>query len=253
MSSSNSHPEPELNWVKADLHVHTSEDPCDILDYDSEQLLRRAAALGFGILAITLHRKVLWNNRLAALADELGIHLIPAVELRIEGCDTVVWNISASEAASIRTFGDLRRLKLGRGSSIMIMAPHPFYVLGGSLGKRLYREIDCFDAVEFCHFRTRHFDLNTRAQELAESRGLPLIATSDAHRLTTFGNYYTEIGLCDEFVTADVFSALKAGRLRNFSPPMSGREMLRAMMFIFVTHELRKLRRRLSPPRRLVV
>ncbi len=235
-----------LSRVKADLHLHTSEDPCDILDYDAAQLLEKAAELGFGIIAITLHGKVLWRDDLAALADELGILLIPSVELRIDGCDVVVWNISPAEAQTVDSFADLRQLRQSRKDSIMMMAPHPFYKFGGSIGKRVFTEIDCFDAIELCHFRTRHIDPNRRAKSLATTAGKAFIATSDSHRLSTFGTYFTEIDLAPGFGVDEVFAALRAGRFYNTCPPMSYRQMVRALIFIFFTHEARKLRNKLA-------
>jgi nicotinamidase-related amidase len=73
------------------------------------------------------------------------------------------------------------------------MAPHPFYVLGGSIGEKLTEWIDCFDAIELCHFWTRLINPNKRAVETAERFGKPLIATSDAHQLHAFGSNYTSI------------------------------------------------------------
>ena len=48
----------EQPLTKLDLHIHTLDDPLDALDYSAHQLLERAKALGFGVLAITLHNSV---------------------------------------------------------------------------------------------------------------------------------------------------------------------------------------------------
>jgi predicted metal-dependent phosphoesterase TrpH len=43
------------DWIKVDLHIHTLNDPKDVIDYSAHQLLERAHSLGFAVLAITLH------------------------------------------------------------------------------------------------------------------------------------------------------------------------------------------------------
>src|SRR3954452_18054122 len=175
-------PEDE-KWIKVDLHIHTLDDPLDALDYSAHQLLERARTLGFRVLAITLHDAVFDRPEVFADAANMGMLLIPAAEVRLEGADVILLNVSAEEIAPLRTLDDLATLRARRGPSLFTIAPHPFYVLGGSMGKKLVEKIDCFDAIELCHFWSRLFNPNRRATEVAERYGKPLIATSDAHRL----------------------------------------------------------------------
>jgi predicted metal-dependent phosphoesterase TrpH len=113
--------------------------------------------------------------------------------MRLEGADVILLNIAAEEAASLRTFDDLEALRARRGPSLFTIAPHPFYVLGGSIGERLVERIDCFDGIELCHFWGRFFNPNRRAAKIGERFGKPLIATSDAHQLHAFGSNYSSI------------------------------------------------------------
>ncbi len=73
--------------MKLDLHIHTLDDPKDHLDYSAHQLLERARDLGFGALAITLHDKVFDRAEVFADAAEMGILLLQAAEMRLEGAD----------------------------------------------------------------------------------------------------------------------------------------------------------------------
>src|SRR5205807_6705332 len=184
---------PGEDWIKLDLHIHTLDDPKDVIDYSAHQLLKRAKELGFGVLAITLHDAVFDRAEVFADAAAMGILLIPAAEVRLCGADVIVLNVTAEEVAELKSFDDLRRLRARRGSSVFTIAPHPFYVLGSSIGARLFTEIDCFDAIEFCHFHIGLFNPNRRAKRVASRFGKPLIATSDAHRLHAFGQHYTSI------------------------------------------------------------
>src|SRR6202011_2125367 len=131
------------DWTKVDLHIHTLDDPKDVIDYSAHQLLERAKQLGFGVLAITLHDAVFDRAEVFADAAAMGILLIPAAEVRLEGADAILLNVSAAEVADLKNFDDLRQLRVRRGLSMITDAPHPFYVLGGSIGERLVKEIDC--------------------------------------------------------------------------------------------------------------
>jgi predicted metal-dependent phosphoesterase TrpH len=235
-------------WIKIDLHIHTLDDPKDAVDYSAHQLLERARALGFRVLAITLHDAVFDRHEVFADAATMGILLISAAEMRLHGADVIVLNVSAEEMAQLKSFDDLRQLRTRRGSSIFTIAPHPFYMLGGSIGSRLLREIDCFDAIEFCHFHMGLFNPNRRAKAIASRFGKPLIATSDAHRLHAFGRHYTSIPMPSALTVENVFAALRSGPLQLTSPACSFSDLVNAIYFVFLAHPLR-VRRKLASKR----
>jgi len=234
------------DWIKVDLHIHTLDDPKDVIDYSAHQLLARALSLGFGVLAITLHDAVFDRQEVFADAAAMGILLIPAAEVRLCGADVIVLNVTADEIAALKNFDDLRQLRARRGMSIFTIAPHPFYVLGGSIGPRLLEEIDCFDAIELCHFHKGLLNPNRRAAKVAARFGKPLIATSDAHRLHAFGRHYTSIPRPAALTAENVFAALRKGPLRLTSPPASIVDLASAIYFIFLAHPFRRRQRQSS-------
>ena len=226
-------------WIKLDLHIHTLDDPKDAVDYSAHQLLERARTLGFRVLAITLHDAVFNRQEVFADAAAMGILLISAAEMRLQGSDVIVLNVSAAEMAELKSFDDLRRLRERRGDSIFTIAPHPFYMVGGSIGSRLFQQIDCFDAIEFCHFHVGLFNPNRRAKRVASRFGKPLIATSDAHRLHAFGRHYTSIPMPSALTVENVFAALRSGPQRLTSPPCSLADLVNAIYFVFLAHPFR--------------
>jgi predicted metal-dependent phosphoesterase TrpH len=230
------------DWIKLDLHIHTLDDPKDKIDYSAHQLLERARSLGFGVLAITLHDAVFDRAEVFADAAAMGILLIPAAEMRIEGADIILLNVTAEEIAGLKSFQDVRALRAQRGPSIFTIAPHPFYVLGGSIGSRLFREIDCFDAIELCHFHKGPVNPNRLAAAVAKKFNKPLIATSDAHRLHAFGRHFTSIPRPADLTCENVLAALRGGPLRLTSPPASLRDFVSAIYFIFMAHPFRRRR-----------
>jgi predicted metal-dependent phosphoesterase TrpH len=237
------------DWIKADLHIHTLDDPLDALDYSAHELLERARALGFRVLAITLHDAVFDRPEVFADAATMGILLIPAAEMRLEGADVILLNVTAKEVESLRTFDDLAALRSRRGPSVFTIAPHPFYVLGGSIGEKLIARIELFDAIELCHFWGRYFNPNGRAVEIAERFGKPLIATSDAHRLDAFGSNYTSIPRPADLTVENVISALRSGRLEVTNPACSFTDLLSTIYFVFIAHPWRRRKRALESER----
>ena len=234
---------PENDWIKIDLHIHTLDDPLDALDYSAHELLERAHSLGFRVLAITLHDAVFDRAEVFADAASMGILLIPAAEMRLEGADVILLNVTAEEIKDLRTFDDLEALRARRGPSLFTIAPHPFYVLGGSIGEKLAERIDCFDAIELCHFWTRLFNPNRRAVEMAERFQKPLIATSDTHQLHAFGSNYTSIPRPAELTVENVLETLRRGTLRLTNPPCSFVDLISTIYFVFVAHPWRRAKR----------
>lgn len=234
----------DTDWIKVDLHIHTLDDPKDALDYSAHQLLERARGLGFRVLAITLHDAVFDRAEVFADAASMGILIIPAAEVRLEGADVILLNVTASEIESLRSLNDLQALRIRRGRSLFTIAPHPFYVLGGSMGKKLVQKIDCFDAIELCHFWTPFFNPNRRAMQVAARFEKPLIATSDAHRLHAFGSNYTSIPRPMVLTIENVLAALRNGPLHLVNPPCSFADFVSTVYWVFVAHPLRRWSRR---------
>ena len=233
----------EDDWIKLDLHIHTLDDPKDAIDYSAHELLERAKALGFRVLAITLHDAVFDRAEVFADAARMGILLIRAAEMRLEGADVILLNVEAHEVETLRTFDDLAALRARRGPSLFTIAPHPFYVLGGSIGDTLIEKIECFDAIELCHFWSRFFNPNRRAVEVAKRFGKPLIATSDAHQLHAFGSNYTSIPRLADLTVENVIASLRTGPLRVTNPPCSLWDLLSTIYWVFVAHPLQRRKR----------
>jgi len=216
--------------IKVDLHMHSGEDPEDGLQYPATALIDKAVELGFGAIAITLHCKVLEDERVFEYARQKGLLLIRSVEWKIRGRDVLLYNVTQREAEQLGTFDDLRRFKRERGESLLVVAAHPFYPKGHSLGLELERNIDLFDAVEYAQIHLPWFDaFNQRALRVAERHGKPILANSDAHNVWMFGRHYTMID-ADPTIPS-IFRAIREGRVERHSPHISVWDCLR--MFIF--------------------
>jgi predicted metal-dependent phosphoesterase TrpH len=216
--------------IKVDLHMHSGEDPEDGLAYPATALIDRAVELGYGAIAVTLHGKVLEDERVFDYARNKGLLLIRAVEWQVEYRDVLLYNISQREAEKLLTFHDLRAYKRERGDDLLIIAPHPFYPKGQSLQDRFEPNIDLFEAVEYAQVHLPWFDrFNQRAVRVARKHGKPVVANSDAHNLWMFGRHYTLVDA--EPTMPSIFHAIREGRVQPHSPPVTVRECFRMFFF----------------------
>ena len=170
-----------------DLHVHCAEDPFDHVEHSAEQLIDEAAEQRFDAISIANHHIITYSRRLALYAERRGIVLIPGIEKLIEGRHVLLVNVDW-RVHPVQTFDELRRWKNGKS---LIIAPHPYYPKGMCLRSLLDRNIDLFDAVEFSFFYSRLVNFNRRAVRVAREHGLPLVGSSDCHRIENFGTTYT--------------------------------------------------------------
>lgn len=216
--------------IKVDLHMHSGEDPKDGLRYPATALIDRAIELGYGAIAITLHCKVIEDERVFEYARQKNLLLIRAVEWNIEGGDVLLYNTTQREAKKLVTFDDLRAYKRDRGEDLLVIAPHPFYPRGHSLRGHFEPNIDLFDAVEYAQIHLPWFDkFNQRAVRVARQHGKPVVANSDAHNLWMFGRHYTLVDA--EPTMPSIFQAVREGRVQLHSPPITVHECFRMFLF----------------------
>jgi predicted metal-dependent phosphoesterase TrpH len=210
--------------LKVELHAHTGDDPVDPIPYSTYDLIDRAAALGYGAMAVTLHDRQLDVRRFRRYAAERGIVLIRGIERTIEGKHVVLLNFSA-RAENVMTFADLARLKTRERG--LVVAPHPFFPSPVCLWSALERHRDLFDAVERNAMYLRGVDFNRRAEEWAARRSKPIIGNCDVHRLAQLGTTYS---LVDAPADADaICEAIRAGAVRVESRPLSHVEAARVI------------------------
>lgn len=208
--------------LKADFHIHTREDPHDFIRYTAVELLQEASRQGFQVLALTCHNKRIHSEDLRRRAEDLGILLIPGVEAAIEGKHTLLLDMPYTRLR-VWNFKHVRSLRRDGG---LVIAPHPFFPAPKCLNSKLRENLDLFDAIEFSHFYTRRVDFNRKAVAYAQRMGIPLVGTSDCHRLWQLGTTYTLLE-AEEKTVPSVFAAIRAGRVRVVTAPLRPFDKLR--------------------------
>jgi predicted metal-dependent phosphoesterase TrpH len=200
------------------LHSHCNLDPWDYRGcaYSAEALIRSAARHGYQVLAITCHNLDVWTPELSACAAELGITLIPGMEVSVEGGrHTLVYNFKTG-AKNLNTLDKIRGLVR---TDTLVVAPHPYYPSPRCHGRNLDRNSDVFDAVEISGFYVPGLDFNRRARRTAERLGKPLIGNGDIHQLWQLGRTFTWIQA--ESNPSSIIASIKEGRTRVESKPLS--------------------------------
>jgi len=203
--------------LKIELHAHTSDDPLDLIPYDSRELIARAAEYGYQALAITLHDRQLDLSELTPFARERGITLIPGIERAIERKHVLLLNFSAGGAERVRSFDDLRRLR--RQESGLVIAPHPFFPLNTCLQSLALRHRDLFDAVEINGMFTAALDFNQKAMRWARATGLPVVGNGDVHRLDQLNTTWSLVEA--EPNAHSICRAIREGRVQVEARPHS--------------------------------
>ena len=207
-----------LKPLKADLHVHTAEDPVDRVRHTAKELISKAADEGFDVLSITNHQTMTFSSELFFHAQERGILLIPGVEVTIRRRHVLLLNPPPSKLCS-----EFSHLSKFRRPETLIVAPHPYFPGTYSLNGHLLKHRKFFDALEYCHFYSPRINFNQKAVEICESHGFPLIGNSDAHFLSQFGTTYSLIHA--EKNLESIFKAIRENRVAVVTRPLTPFEM----------------------------
>ncbi len=208
--------------IKTNLHFHTKDDVEDkeraalVAKHSLFEGLRKAKELGFDALAVTCHNFVTDDEKYHEYAKSLGINLIQGIEKSVEGKDVIMLNVDKS-AENVETFSDLKKYKEAH-PEVLIIAPHPFFGGGVSLGRKLKEHVELFDAVEYSWFHFKFLNLNKEAGHFALTHNLPIVATSDTHDLDWLDGSYSILE-ADDSSFPSIAKAVKEGKIKIISPP----------------------------------
>jgi len=211
--------------LKVDLHLHTADDLAEIAAgrknlIPPKELVDMAVEQKFDAIAISHHCVQYVNHELDEYAKQKGLILIPGVETFIQRKHVLLINFTTKKY--ILSYHDLLKHK---NDDVLVIAPHPFYFLSACLGNELIRNIECFDAIEYCHYYYKFFNPNRKAISVAKKYGLPVVGNSDTHRRFQFGSTYSYVYAEEKTIPA-IIKAIKQGKVEYVSHPLSLKEFL---------------------------
>ena len=203
--------------IKVELHAHVKGDPLDRILHSGVQLIDRAAALGYGALAITLHNRWTDPAPLAGYAAERGITLLSGIEQNIGRKHILIIN-GPKDVERLRTFEDVIAFKAQTGA--LVVVPHPFYPIGSAMGRLLDQMPALPDAIEINSVYVRGLDFNRKAVAWAKRHNKPLVGNTDLHLLMQIGSTYTLVDTDDRSPDA-ICEAIRGGRVQAVTTPLS--------------------------------
>lgn len=211
--------------LKVDFHTHTCDDPKDYINFRAEQLIDRAAQLGFDALAITNHDVVTDNRKLEEYAAARGVLLIPGTELTLSGKHVLLINPNPKVIPKMQRLEGLAAIK---DEACLVIAPHPYYPGFKCLRSKLERHLSLFDAIELSFFYNHFLNPNKKAIEIARLSGKPLVGNSDCHNIWQLGATYTIVEA--EKDIRSIIRAVKQGKTEIVTTPLPFMTMARVAL-----------------------
>lgn len=211
--------------LKVDLHTHSAEDIAELVAgrkglIPAKEFIDLAIEHKFDAISFT-HHGVQFNDRsVFNYAKERGLLLIPGIEIFINRKHVLLINFN--EKRYIHTFEDLKKYS---NDHMLVIAPHPYYLAKICLGRELEKHIEYFDAIEYCHYYYKFFNLNKKAVRIAKKYNLPLIGNSDTHHMIQFGTTYSYVYAEEKSIPA-IITAIKQGKVEWVSHPQPLRKIL---------------------------
>ncbi len=203
--------------LKVDFHCHTSDDLVETAVSGRTnlpspfQLIDLAVKQNFDAISITHHGIIYRNEKVNEYARQKGLLLIPGTEAFIERKHVLLINYPMVKP--FKKYTDLCTYKREDG---LIIAPHPFYILGKCVGQNLIKYIDCFDAIEYSRFHFKFINPAEKALRVARKYNKPLVGCSDAHKPYQFGTTFSIVDAEEKSVTATI-RAVKQGKVNYVS------------------------------------
>lgn len=225
--------------LKADFHMHTSEDPYhkQSIPYNAQSVIKFLAKKNYTTIAITQHDKITYSQTLARYAKKQGILLIPGVERSLKEGHVLMLG-STQMPHKVKDMNDLYTVK----DKYFLMPAHPNHKGDSCIGmKQLVQHKKLWNAVEYSSCRWRGYNPNKKVQEWCKKNKIPMLGNSDAHRLYQFNHTYSIIDT-DKNTQDSVFTAIAKNKVQVHTQNYPLSVMLRAAKRHILSTAQRKIK-----------
>lgn len=202
--------------ARVDLHSHTHYSPDCRMAFPT--VADAAEAAGITVLATTDHHTADGALAFQKWCRENARSLEIIVGQEVMTTDGEVIGLYLNETIP-RDLSALEAIDRIRDQGGLFLLEHPFDPLRHGLDELSWK-VDP-DIVETFNARTRLKGANERAAALAEEKGVPRCACSDAHSPGEFGAAYTDTPDFDPAEPKELLRALEAGTLHESTSPWS--------------------------------
>lgn len=201
--------------MRVDLHSHTRFSPDCRMEF--EQIAATCEMTGIDVLATTDH-----HTAEGALAfrewlseRDRDLELIVGEEVMTPDGEIIGLFLEETIDSPLPLEAAIEAIRDQGG---LVLLQHPFDPMRHGLDEVSW-EIEP-DIVEVFNARTRLDRANRKAREMADQRGLPMVACSDAHTLGEIGAAYTEVPDFDPSDPDALLEALEEGRMVGETSPV---------------------------------
>jgi predicted metal-dependent phosphoesterase TrpH/glycosyltransferase involved in cell wall biosynthesis len=172
-------------FIHVDLHMHT--DHSSDCATPTVELLEAAKAAGLGAIAITDHNEVSGAHEARALADEIGIKVIVAEEVKTADQGEVIGLFIEDKIPRGMTLQETIAAIRAQGG--LVYVPHPFDRMHSVPDyEHLLDVVEDIDAIEVFNPRVAFSAFNEEAARFAEKYRIVAGAGSDSHVAAGLGS-----------------------------------------------------------------
>jgi predicted metal-dependent phosphoesterase TrpH len=205
-----------------DLHCHSRFSADGVAE--PEALVKQAREKGLSGFAITDHNTSAcvdyfeqhgFLNKEGLPVD--GLLIIPGQEITTADGHLLALGVSLPD--NLKGIPALEAVKLIHAAGGLAIPPHPYDFFRAGIREPVLETLD-IDAIEVFNAATTLKRYNRHAFQYAQMRGLPMIASSDAHDSEALGTAYSILE-ADDFSVAGVLDAIRKGpalRQRYLTP-----------------------------------
>ncbi|NLL95098.1 MAG: CehA/McbA family metallohydrolase [Thermoplasmatales archaeon] len=160
--------------MKADLHIHSTRSDGKATP---REIVERAIELGLGCIAIMDHNTI---QGYLDVKDEDRIIIVPGIEITSDAGHILAYGVTEDIPSMMSVKDTVDAIHAAGGYAFVA---HPHRIWSGLKEKDI---IDGFDGIEGLNRRSSPA-ANRKAMKIAERKGLPVSAGSDAHSLSSIG------------------------------------------------------------------
>ena len=186
----------------SDLHVHTKYSACS--NTEIHDLLTTVSLLKIDGIVITDHNEIKGAKIAQKFAQGYDVKIFLGIEISTLDGQLLAYGIDEKLPLGLRAIDAIKQIHKKGG---IVVAPHPFRNVHGSLGDMVYTLGDTLDGIETAN-AIDNKSIKDQARSAALQLNIAITGGSDAHSLKCVGRVATKFETAVESID-DITSAIR--------------------------------------------